>query len=375
MNGLEIEPVTGRGSLKRFVRMPAAFYADDPHWIQPLEFERLDAYSPKHPFFQHARWQAWVATRNGIPAGRISAQIDDLHTERYRDKTGFFGCIEAIDDQTVFNALFATAESWLREQGCHRAIGPFNLNINQELGVLTDGFDTDPFFMMGHARPYYRDRIQAAGYSACQELLAYELHTTYETPPLIKRLIDRTGKSISLRRLDSKNKARELATMRTIFNDAWEHNWNYVPFTEAEFDKIGGELLLVIPPDFAWFAEMDGEPVGFIVVVPNLNEAIRDFGGKLLPFNWLRLLWRTKVKLPSSGRVPLMGVLQRIQQTRHGTAAACMLIEQVRICARERNMHRHELSWILEDNANMRAIIERLGGTITKRYHMFEKTL
>ena len=333
------------------------------------------ALSPKEPVFKHLRWRAWLAQRDGRTVGRISAQVDVLHQERHGDDTGFFGLIEGEDDAAVFTALFDAAEHWLRDQGMRRVVGPLNLNINQEVGLLAQGYDQPPFFLMGHARPYYHPRIEALGYLPCQCTLAYRCSTDYEEPRAVARLRQRLAKRVALRPLDRTRKASELALLRDIFNDAWNDNWGFTPFTEAEFKALGDMLLLAVPADLVWIAELEGDAVGFIVMVPNLNEAIQDLNGRLLPFGWLKLLWRLKVRGLPSGRVPLMGVRRHLQDGPVGGGIAMSLIYHCAEAALKRGIATTELSWILEDNQGMRSIIERIGGTVSKRYLVYEKSL
>lgn len=372
---IEVRPVSGRRMLKQFVKVPWAVYRDDPAWVPPLILERLQALAPHEPVFEHLDWQPWTAFRDGVPVGRISAQIDSLHLERYGDGRGFFGMIEAIDDADVFQQLTGAAETWLRNRGMDGVIGPLNLNINQEPGLLYDGYEKPPSFLMGHARPYYHDHLATLGYSPCQELLAYEMQTTYDEPRAIRRLRRRLGGRLTLRNLNRADKAAELETLRRIFNDGWSENWGFVPFTEGEFKAIGNMLLLVVPKDFILIAEVDDEPAGFIVVLPNINEAIRDLNGRLLPFGWARLLWRLKVRLPATVRVPLLGVRKDLHDTAFGPGIAMTLIHAMAAPTRRRGVVSGDLSWILADNAGMRSILERLGGTVTKRYRLYEKDL
>ncbi len=375
-NGLEIREVSGNRDLKAFIRVPWRIYKDDPNWVPPLLIERKRAYSASHPYFKHAKWRAWTAYRNGEPVGRISAQIDDLHVQQHETKTGFFGSIEAIDDIDVFTALFNTAESWLREEGMEHVVGPFNLSINQDLGVLVEGFDTPPYVMTGHAPAYYGAAIEGCGYRPAQDLLAYGLDGgTLAIPRVMRALIERSGERIKVRKLNIKAKGAELESMRDIFNDAWENNWNFTPFTSEEFNMIGKELLMAAPEDFIQIAEVDGVDSAFIVLLPNINEAIADLNGRLLPFGWARLIWRLKYNFPKSARVALMGVRQKYQNTRFGPALAYMIINEVMEAGKARGLERVEMSWILDHNHGVRNIIESVGGLITKRYRMYEKEL
>ena len=373
---LRIAAVGGRAALSQFIRVPFRIFASDPTWIAPLHLERrlhLSAWS--NPYFRHARWQAWIAWRGGQPVGRISAQIDALHLERYADATGFFGMLDAEDREETFAALLGTAEQWLREQGMRRVRGPFSLSINDEMGLLVEGFDTPPVFMMGHARPYYGARIEQFGYRKAKDALAYMITPDFEASPVMRRLVAASAQRVRVRPLDRKRFDAEITLLRDIFNDAWAENWGFVPFTAAEFHEFGRNLRHLVAPEFVQIAEVDGEAAAFIVVIPNINEAIRGFDGRLWPTGWAKLLWRLKVRHPSTARVPLMGVRRRFQRTRIGPTLAFLVIDAARSEVRRRGVKEIELSWILEDNTGMRSIIESIGGRPYKRYRVYERQL
>jgi len=373
---IELREVSGKRDLDAFIRVPWEIYKDDPNWVAPLLIERKEALSDKNPWFAHAEWCAWIAYRDGKPVGRISAQIDQLHQQRYENKTGFFGLVEAMDDDEVFKALFETAEAWLREKGMRQILGPFNLGINQEIGILVEGFDTPPSVMMPHSRAYYDSAIKDCGYQSAQDLLAYELQAdAISIPRVMRSLIDRNAERINVRSLRSSEKDVELEVMRDIFNDAWENNWNFVPFTREEFKAVGKELLMLLPSDYIQIAEIDNEAAAFVVMIPNLNEAIADLNGRLLPFGWAKLLWRLKVASPKSARVALMGVRKKYQNTHFGPALAYMVINAVIGAGTKRGIERAEMSWILEHNRGVRHIIDSINGEVTKRYRMYEKEL
>ena len=373
---IEIRAVSGKKALDAFIKVPWDIYKSDPHWIPPLLFERKEALSPKHPYFKHAKWQAWVAYEDDKPVGRICAQIDELHQQRYGNKTGFFGLVEAPENEAVFSALFEAAESWLRDNGMQHITGPFNLGINQEIGILVEGFDSPPYVMTTHSRPYYGASIEACGYHPAQDMFAYELDIgTYKVPDMMVDLIDRSAGRISIRKLNRKTLDSDLEVMRDIFNDAWQNNWNFVPFTQEEFKAVGKELLMVVPDGFIQIAEIDGEPAAFIVLLPDINSTIADLNGRLFPFGWAKVLWRLKVGFPKKCRVPLMGVRQKYQQTIFGPAMAYMLIQSVLRPGLAKGGERVEMSWILESNKGTRNIIQKFGGKETKRYRMYEKPL
>ena len=373
---LVIREVIGKKALKTFIRVPWTIYKNDPNWRPPLLQERKDAFSSKHPFFKHATWRAWIAYQDGEPVGRISAQIDELHQQRYDNKTGFFGLIEAPDNSEIFSALFRVAENWLYEKGMRQILGPFNLGINQEVGVLVEGFDTPPRVMTSHSPRYYDTAIQNCGYQPAQDMLAYELDIhSYSRPASMDELTARNADRVKVRPLDTRNKDADLDAMRDIFNDAWQNNWNFVPFTQEEFRAVGKELLMILPNEFIQIAELDGEAAAFIVLLPDINEVAADLNGRLLPFGWAKLLWRLKVRFPKACRIPLMGVRQKHQKTIFGPTMAFMLVESVIGPGMSRKGETVEMSWILESNKPTRNIIEKFGGNITKRYRMYHKSL
>ncbi len=373
---LTIVPVDSRAALGRFIKVPCRIFESDPAWIQPLTLERRFHLSPRsNPYFQHARWQAWIAWRGDEPVGRISAQIDALHLERYDDATGFFGMLDAEDREETFAALLGTAERWLTDRGMRRARGPISLSINEELGLLVDGFDTPPVFLMGHARPWYGGHVERHGYRKAVDALAYMITPDFEASPVMQRLVAATARRVSVRPLDRSRFDAEIALLRDIFNDAWAENWGFVPFTVAEFHALGRNLRFLVARDLIQIAEVDGEAAAFIVVIPNINEAIRGLGGRLFPTGWARLLWRLKVRYPSTARVPLMGVRRKFQRTRIGPALAFLVIDAARPPTRRLGVKEVELSWILEDNAGMRGIIESIGGRAYKRYRVYERML
>lgn len=373
---LRIVPVKNKADLVQFIRIPNFIFQSDPAWVYPLELERKMHLSPKvNPYFQHAQWQAWTAWRGSQPVGRISAQIDSLHLDLHNDATGFFGMLDAEDNHETFNALIKTAENWLLERGIHRVRGPFNLSINEEMGLLVDGFDQPPVFMMGHALPYYSKHIEMAGYQKAVDTFAYMIAPDFEAPSIMQRLVAASANRVNVRPIDRKRFTEEIALLRDIFNDAWAENWGFVPFTVAEFDELGKNLRFLVDAELIQIAEVDGEAAAFIVALPNINEAIQGLDGKLFPLGWLKLLWRLKVRYPTTARVPLMGVRRKFQNTRLGPSLAFQVIDAVRKRLTSLGAKKIELSWILEDNAGMRNIIESIGGLAYKRYRVYERNI
>ena len=375
VESVRIVPVSDSRDMRRFIRLPSSVYADDPTWVPHLLLERREQFSPRNPYFAHARCCLWLAYRGARPVGRISAQIDELHQDRYRDATGFFGFLEAENEPGTFHELLSTAELWLRDQGIVRIRGPFNFSINQECGLLVDGYDTPPMIMMGHSRPYYAARLTDEGYQGVKDLLAYRLRTDFTRPELMMTVLKKAAGCVRVRPLHRARLSEDLKIIKDIFEDAWSTNWGFIPFTEDEVRHLGSILRLLVDDDAVQIAEVDGESVAMIVALPNINEVIRDLNGRLLPFGWLKLLWRLKVKYPKTARVILMGVRKRFQGSALGAALGFLLVDALRDYGIRRGVQEVELSWILEDNMPMRNMLAMIGGVPYKRYRIYEKAI
>jgi hypothetical protein len=373
MSTIEIIPVKDSAGLKRFIRLPAKLYAADPHFVPPLEAERLDALRPgKNPYFEHAEAQYFIAVRDGQDVGRISAQVDRLVTDT---RLGFFGLLAAEDDPRVFAALFAAAEQWLRARGRTLVRGPFSLSINEETGLLVDGFDAPPMIFMAHDPRYLAAQVEGQGYAKAKDVIAYLYDVVGGFPADVMRLVRRAeGRGIRIRHIDISRIEDEFRLVMGIFNDAWSQNWGFVPFTEAELTHMARGLKPLLDPTWTAIAEYEGEAVAFAILLPNLNEAIRDFNGRLLPFNWLKLLLRLKRGV-ATGRVPLMGVKRSFAGGLLGGMVPLALIHSLDRHAQPKGLQKAELSWILEDNRPMRRMIEALGAAAYKTYRVYEKQL
>ena len=375
---LRIAPVGGRRDLDRFIRLPTRLYAGCEGFVAPLVIERRDALrQDKNPYFRHATAQYWLAWRGKRPVGRISAQIDQLYLQRHGAETGHFGLLDAEDDPEVFRALLSAAEQWLRERGMRRMLGPFSLSSNEECGLLVDGFDAPSMLMMGFAPPYTARQLASLGLRKARDLVAYDLVIPDPSPDPVQRRIrklEAAGASrVVMRPLDMSRYDSELMTVIDIFNDAWSENWGFVPFTEAEMRHAARSMRPLIRPDLVWIGEMDGEPAAMIVCLPNLNEAIADLNGEILPFGWIKALWRLKVSGLKTGRVLLMGLRKRHHKSAVGTVLVYALLERLRVSMLRAGLRRIELSWVLEDNLPMRRVIEDVGAHVYKTYRIFEK--
>lgn len=372
---LRIVPVADRRLLRSFIEVPWSLYAGDPCWVPPLIIERKWHLSAKNPYFKHAEFQGWIALRGTRAVGRISAQIDQLHLQRYQDATGFFGMLEAEDNAETFRSLFTVTEEWLRQRGMRRIRGPFSLSINDECGLLVEGFDRPPPIMLGHALPYYAARVEEQGYAKEQDLLAYLARPEVSPPRHLEALANRFAGRIRVRPMRRDRFGEELEVIRDIFADAWSENWGYIPFTPEEFAEMGKNLKFLVDAESVQIAELDGEPAAMMVMFPDVNTLIRDLNGRLLPLGWLKLLWRLKVVGAKSARVPLMGVRRRYQGSMLGAALALMVIAPLHEKARRQGIAEVDMSWILEQNQGMRKIIDSVGSTLYKRYRIYQKDL
>ncbi|MFB3080368.1 MAG: N-acetyltransferase [Nitrosomonadaceae bacterium] len=370
-----VHPVTNRHEIKTFIDIPWRIYVDDPMWVPPLRLERRLHFSKFNPFFKHAVWQAWIAYRNNQPVGRISAQIDQLHRQRYGADTGHFGLLESVDDTEVFAALTHTAETWLAERDTKHVSGPFGFSMNQECGVLVDGFDTPPMVMMPHSPKWYGRLLEEQGYQPLKDLLAYWLNLDFKIPQVMHILLGQFSKRIHLRTIHRNQFKEEMEVLRSIFNDAWSDNWGFVPFTEAEFSELGSTFRVLLKDEHMQIAEVDGVPSAFMVSLPNLNAIFAKLDGSLFPFGWFRVFKFLKYNEVKTCRVPLMGVRKQFQNTPLGITLAFMLIDAPRHFAISLGIREAELSWILEDNKPIRAMLDSLGSKEYKRYRIYGKTL
>jgi hypothetical protein len=375
---VSVVEVTGRSGAYEFLNVPFSIYASDANWVPPLYFERMEHLdSKKNPYFAHADVQLFVAHRNGRPVGRISAQIDRLRLDRFQDATGLFGFLEASDDPATFKALVHTAEGWLKGRGMRRLEGPFSFSINDETGLLIDGFDRPPRLMMGHAKPYYAQNLEALGYRKAKDVIAYDYDARKPLPRAMQAMVDKAtaGGAMQIRPFNKKNLSAELDIVIGIFNDAWSDNWGFVPMTKEEVTALGNNLKMLVKNEYIAIATHKGEPAAMAISLPDINQWIADLNGRLLPFGWARLAYRLLAKPPGAVRIPLMGVRKKFHGTPLGSAMAIGVIGFIRSYHLSRGTHLAELSWILEDNMSMRRMIEALGAVPYKTYRIYEKEL
>jgi len=374
---VDIRQIPMGGPIDDFLDVVDYIYKSDPAYIRPLDMELKDRLNPKkNPFFEHGEGAIFCAYRNGWVVGRCTASIDREHLDRYGDGVGFFGFLDTVDDEEVARALLARAESWLRGKGMKHARGPLSLNINEETGCLVDGFDSSPYIMMPHHRPYQSALIEKAGYTKAKDLYAWryaigELNTRVKRAHAeIKSLPE-----VSFRRASMKNLAKDVEVLVDVFNDAWSDNWGFVPFTRNEVKKMAADFKLLLMPEITCICSIDGEPAAVALAIPNLNELVRDFDGKLFPLGLPKLLWRLKVRGPRSARLLLLGIRKKFRNSRKYAPLSAFMYAEMNDGARSLGIKEGELGWTLEDNGRVNAGIAMMGAKPYKTYRVFEKPL
>ncbi|KRB82486.1 hypothetical protein ASE00_10520 [Sphingomonas sp. Root710] len=380
---VSIRPVSSKADRKRFVELAYTLNAADPNWVPPLRMEALELVTPgKNPFYEHAEQQLFLAERDGALAGRISAHIDKLLLAMPAEQgggpgIGNWGLLEAVDQETA-TALIAQAEDWLRAKGMTSVMAPISCSIWEEPGLLIQGHDHPPTVMMGHDNPAYQGWIEPLGYSGIKDLLTYDLDIAKPFPPLVQRIVSSGERNprIHIRKVDRSRFDEEAALILSILNDAWSDNWGFVPITASEIAYTGKKLKPIVFEDLIRVAEVDGEPVAFMMTLPDLNELMADLDGRLFPFGWAKLLWRLRKPRVKTMRVPLMGVVKKLQATRLASQLAFMMIEYIRRdSVANYGATRGEIGWILENNQGMRSIAETVEGKVNKIYRIYSKTL
>lgn len=373
MTDIEIRRHQPGGDVADFLEVGRIVFSDDPNWIPPLNLLLKDQLSPKSPFFQHAEVMLFTARRGGELVGRISAQIDREHLRRYEDATGFFGFFDTVDDVDVAAALLGAANQWLKQRNMKRMRGPINLSINQEVGLLVEGFSTPPTVMMPHSRPYQGSIYEKLGLQKAKDLFAWRWDCSPSMPPRTLRALSEMKRlGVVFRPVNLKTEILELIDIQ---DDAWRHNWGHVSMTPAEANELRNTFSLIIDPRVATVAEIDGELVGMALAIPNLNEIIRDFQGKMTPTNVAKLLWRLKVERPKSARLAMLGIKAEYRKQKKYMPLALAMIADLARRGYQCGYEWSELSWTVEDNGPVHALIKTAGGYMYKRYRVYEKDI
>jgi len=380
---LSVRPIGGKHDRKLFVDAAYRLNASDPNWVPPLRMEALELITPgKNPFYEHAEQQLYLAERGGKVVGRISAHIDHLLLGMPPEQgggpgVGNWGLFEAADAEAA-TTLIESAEAWLRDKGMTSVMAPISCSIWEEPGLLVQGHDHPPTVMMGHANAAYQGWIEGLGYRGIKDLLTYDLDITQEFPPLVQRIVasgERNAR-IRVRQVDKSRFDEEAALILSILNDAWSDNWGFVPITASEIAYTGKKLKPIVFEDLIRVAEVEGEPVAFMMTWPDLNELTGDLNGSLFPLGFAKLLWRLRHPKVRTMRVPLMGVVKKLQGTRLASQLAFMMIEYIRRASVENyGATRGEIGWILDDNQGMRSIAETIESKVNKIYRIYSKQL
>ena len=377
MPALVIRPVGRGASVSDWIRVPAIVHADDPHFVREIDIkERMRISRRFNPFFEFGEAELFVAYRDKRPVGRISAQVNRLHRQIHDPGSGHFGFFSCLDDREAAIALFDAAKSWLRSRRSTSIEGPFSFSVNEEAGLLVEGFDEPAAMLMNQARPFMGGLVEAAGLSKVMDTFAFRLRGE---PPL--RLLARLAGSVTkdpdivLRPIRVDRFAEEVRAVIDIFNDAWSGNWGFVPFTEPEIVAMIRELKPFYRSEYGCFVEHRGEPVAFLLSIPDVNGIVKPFDGRLLPFNWLRLIRALRGRKHRAARFPLMGIRGRL----HGTPMAAGVLALMAQTFMERGRHDHldwwEFSWVLENNRSMMEFARLLAGPPAKRYRFYRAPL
>ncbi len=372
---LRIEPVEGRG-FREFVELPFRLYEGDPLWVAPVRSMQRGMLDPSrgHPFHQHGETACFLARESsGKPVGRICAIVNRAHNEFHHDRTGFFGFLEAVDDQEVFDALLETASAWLRARGMDTVRGPMNFSTNEEIGTLVDGFDRRPVLMMTYNPPYHGMRIEAAGFAKSKDVLAYLLEKDTIRWDRMRRLAGlverRTGAEV--RTVRRKHLYEDVLTLMDIYNECWSANWGFVPMTDAEFRQMAKDLSLMLVEDLAPVVYENGRAVAFAVGLLDANAAFHASRGSLLG-TFLRL------KVPPF-RIRIDGVrviLLAVRERWRGCGLESLIISRMIETGFRMGVTWSELSWVLEDNHALRTILEdEMNTAVYKTYRIYDKTL
>lgn len=367
-----VELSRDRAGLRRFLRVPYGIYRHDPHWVAPLLSDRREVLGPTNPFFDHARMTLWVATRNGRDVGSVAGVVDEHHNARHHEATAFFGFFESMNDPAVSRLLLGGVRAWAGGLGMTRLLGPMNPSINEECGLLVEGFDSPPVIMMTYNPAYYAELLAGAGLRRCKDLLAYGVTLDDRHLARLERLgaraLSRAG-GVTVRPVDKRALTRDLAKIQEVYNAAWADNWGHVPMTAAEIDFMAHRLVPLLDEKIVLLAEARGETVAFILALPDFNEALRRLRGRLVsPRFGFVLPYLTGWKRPRFTRVVAMGIKHEYRQrgidaALIGTCLRAMLVAGYTRC---------EISWVLDDNPLMQSIGEMFSGPAYKRYALYE---
>jgi hypothetical protein len=372
MEKIEIKPVVTGLDKKAFINLQWTIYKNDPYWVPQLKMAIKDILNPKHPFYETADTQMFIAKKDKAVVGRIMAIDPKKYNEFHDSNVGFFGFYECIKDSDVAKELLKTAEQWCRQRGRQQILGPFCPSTNYESGLLVKGFDDPPQIMMTYNPSYYLKHLEAQDYTKEMDLLAYRIKLPFQMNETIVKISERAEKKnkITYRKIDKSKFDEEVQRLLEIYNDAWESNWGFVPYTEKEFLHMAKDLKMIVDERLLLFVEVDGETAGFIACLPDLNQVFKSIpNGCLLPTGIFKLL--SFKKRVSRIRVPLMGVKQKFRKLGIET----LLYYKSQLAAQECGYQECEASWILENNIMMNRPLQKMGFDPYKTYRIYKKDL
>ncbi|MBI3585767.1 MAG: hypothetical protein HY088_01395 [Ignavibacteriales bacterium] len=372
MSEIRIRPVTTTKDRDQFIRFLWTIYEGNPYWVPPLWMDRRKLMDKKkNPFYQHADAEFFIAERDGAMVGRIAAIVNHNHNKEHNENMGFFGFFECVNDQHVANALFDTAKSYLKQKGATAMRGPANPSVNDEYGLLVEGFNVTPTLLMPYNPEYYPKLIEAYGFKKSKDLYAYLLSqdTVYsEKLERVNNLVKERNK-LTFRSLNMKNFDSDVGLIKELYNRAWEKNWGAVPMTGAEIDAMAADLKPVVVPDLIIFAEVKGKPIGFALSVPDINIPLKyNTKGRLLPGLARLFLHKKEINIV---RIIALGVLPEYA----ATGAAGVLFYETAVKAKRLGYRYGEASWVLEDNVRMVKAADMMNGKISKRYRLYEREI
>lgn len=381
LSSLKIEIVSNKDQIIRFLALPDKIYKDDSSWRPPLKFERKAQINPisnpSAPSFDNR--VLFIATKNGEDVGRIAAFINEDHNKHSKKNDGFFGFFDFFADNLLGQLLLESAENWLKVRGVERIIGPANWSVNEECGLLISGFDTPSVVMMLHGKEEYKGIVEDFGYTKAIDMFAYqaELSAGYPRPKITQMMVKSADRNndIKVRSMRSGKFRDELNIVMDIFNDAWSENWGFVPFDDAKMEHMANEIRPIMFREGLWIGEYQGKPIAYIWMIPDVYEAIEDLNGSILPFGWVKLFWRLKIRGVKQARIPLMGLRKEFHNTRIGLSLVAKLCETVFEAGRKKGFSHCELSWILENNSGMISICEQASAVPYKKYRMYQKKI
>jgi GNAT superfamily N-acetyltransferase len=370
---MTVERVSDKPGLDRFIRLPWKVYRGNSHWVPPLLSEMKFILGEENPFFHHAEAAYFLAYKNGEVAGRIAAIVDRNHINIHNEQAGFFGFFECIPDVAIARDLLDAAAAWLKEREIAIMRGPLNPSTNDECGFLLEGFDSPPMIMMTYTPPYYLDYMEQCGLVKAKDLFAYlSVIKDVSAAPRLEKLasaIKARVPGLVVRPAVMKNFRKELEAVKDIYNSAWGHNWGFVPMTDEEIESMAKRLKPLIVPELLIMAEVNGDPAGFFMAVPDYNQVLKRVNGKLGPLELLKFLWYSR-KI-SDIRVLTMGVKEEFRKK---GIEGLLYLESFKAAMRKGYEHA-EMSWVLEDNAAMRKGCELMGGKLYKKYRIYEKSI